>query len=162
MSWIFSSVKDWMNNLLYKIGLYSKNATIVLLGLDNAGKTTLLYKLKSGAVSSFVPTQRANVEEVLLGSVKFKAWDLGGAYSQLSSLLRTHNLPCGVIANISGSIPVSESPSIPPFVRVHPPLSHLSLSPLCNIMWRVCHQGMNKYVTCGDSTFRKQMLSCLS
>jgi len=34
-------------------------------GLDNAGKTTLLYRLKSGAVSAFVPTQRANVEEIV-------------------------------------------------------------------------------------------------
>ena len=32
-------------------------------GLDNAGKTTLIYRLKSGKINSFIPTQRANIEE---------------------------------------------------------------------------------------------------
>jgi GTPase SAR1 family protein len=35
---------------------------VVLMGLDNAGKTTLQYKLKTGEFQEFVPTQRANEE----------------------------------------------------------------------------------------------------
>lgn len=53
-------------------------ATVLLLGLDNAGKTTLLYKLKEGKLRRFTPTQRPGVETVEIGNVRVKAWDLGG------------------------------------------------------------------------------------
>lgn len=69
---------DWLLDLLASLGLWKKEATILLLGLDNAGKTTLLHKLKHGEVRLFVPTQRPSVEEIDVGSVKFRAWDLGG------------------------------------------------------------------------------------
>ena len=36
---------------------------VLIIGLDNAGKTTLLYRLKSGRINSFIPTQRANIED---------------------------------------------------------------------------------------------------
>jgi hypothetical protein len=42
--------------------LFLSDALRRFTGLDNAGKTTLLYKLKHGVVKSFVPTQRALVE----------------------------------------------------------------------------------------------------
>jgi len=69
---------DWLWEVLYQLGFLKKEATILLLGLDNAGKTTLLHKLKYGAIRSFVPTQRAQLEEIVLGNVKFCTWDLGG------------------------------------------------------------------------------------
>jgi GTPase SAR1 family protein len=34
---------EWIKWLLYALGLLKKEAAILLLGLDNAGKTTLLY-----------------------------------------------------------------------------------------------------------------------
>jgi hypothetical protein len=34
---------DWFWSLLYQLGFFSKKATVLLLGLDNAGKTTLMY-----------------------------------------------------------------------------------------------------------------------
>jgi len=63
---------------LYSWGLFKKDATLTILGLDNAGKTTLLYYLKNGSIRQFIPTQRAKMDEVDVGRVKFRAWDVGG------------------------------------------------------------------------------------
>eukprot|EP01114_Cavostelium_apophysatum_P012996 TRINITY_DN3059_c0_g1_i1.p1 TRINITY_DN3059_c0_g1~~TRINITY_DN3059_c0_g1_i1.p1 ORF type:complete len:188 (-),score=36.55 TRINITY_DN3059_c0_g1_i1:14-577(-) len=84
-----SFVLDWVWNLLYKLGFWKKNATILLLGLDNAGKTTLLHKLKHGSVRLVIPTQRAQLQEIELGNVKFRAWDLGG-HEQVRSLWKEY------------------------------------------------------------------------
>ena len=53
----------WFWSMLSALGFGSKEARILILGLDNAGKTTLIYRLKSGKINSFIPTQRANIEE---------------------------------------------------------------------------------------------------
>eukprot|EP00002_Diphylleia_rotans_P027048 TRINITY_DN5412_c0_g2_i1.p1 TRINITY_DN5412_c0_g2~~TRINITY_DN5412_c0_g2_i1.p1 ORF type:complete len:156 (-),score=30.11 TRINITY_DN5412_c0_g2_i1:138-605(-) len=36
------------------------------------------FVLKNGVLSTFVPTQRAHVEDILIGGVQFHTWDLGG------------------------------------------------------------------------------------
>jgi small GTP-binding protein len=51
---------------------------ILMLGLDAAGKTTILYKLKLGEVVSSVPTIGFNVETVEYKAIKFTVWDVGG------------------------------------------------------------------------------------
>nr|QXF29078.1 SarB [Planomonas micra] len=89
MSFVVNFFRDWFGSFLEKIGLTSKEATIVIIGLDNAGKTTLLYKLKSGSVKTFVPTQRANMERVHVGNLKIHAWDLGG-HDQVRHLWRQY------------------------------------------------------------------------
>lgn len=51
---------------------------VVMLGLDAAGKTTVLYKLHIGEVLSTVPTIGFNVEKVQYKKVQFTVWDVGG------------------------------------------------------------------------------------
>jgi len=58
---------------------------VLLLGLANAGKTTLLYRLALGEVVSAHPTIGSNVEEVVEGNIRLQVWDLGGQESLRSS-----------------------------------------------------------------------------
>ncbi|KAF4790744.1 hypothetical protein TURU_136290 [Turdus rufiventris] len=54
---------------------------IVLLGLDNAGKTTLLKHLASEEVSTITPTQGFNIKSVHSHGLKLNVWDIGGQRS---------------------------------------------------------------------------------
>lgn len=56
----------------------NKEMRVVMLGLDAAGKTTILYKLHIGEVLSTVPTLGFNVEKVQYKNVMFTVWDVGG------------------------------------------------------------------------------------
>ncbi|CAI2179182.1 16812_t:CDS:2 [Funneliformis geosporum] len=51
---------------------------IVLVGLNNAGKTTVLYKLLLNEVVVTTPTIGSNVEEIIYKNIHFLMWDLGG------------------------------------------------------------------------------------
>ena len=55
-----------------------KEMRILMLGLDAAGKTTILYRLKLGEVVQSVPTIGFNVETVEFKNIKFNVWDVGG------------------------------------------------------------------------------------
>jgi len=54
---------------------------IVILGLDNAGKTTILYQFLMNEVVQTSPTIGSNVEEVKWRNISFLMWDLGGQQS---------------------------------------------------------------------------------
>ena len=55
-----------------------KELRILLLGLDNAGKTTLLKQLASEDVSHITPTQGFNIKSVQSEGFKLNVWDIGG------------------------------------------------------------------------------------
>jgi ADP-ribosylation factor-like protein 5B len=49
-----------------------------MVGLDAAGKTTILYKLNIGETVETYPTIGSNVEDWTYRNIKFQVWDLGG------------------------------------------------------------------------------------
>ncbi|ELT90448.1 hypothetical protein CAPTEDRAFT_21289 [Capitella teleta] len=51
---------------------------ILLLGLDNAGKTTLLKQMASEDISHITPTQGFNIKSVQSSGFKLNVWDIGG------------------------------------------------------------------------------------
>lgn len=59
--------------------LFAKqDVRILMVGLDAAGKTTILYKLKLGEIVTTIPTIGFNVETVEYKNIKFTVWDVGG------------------------------------------------------------------------------------
>jgi len=58
-----------------------KEFKVSLIGLDNAGKTTILFQLHMGEVVETQPTLGSNVEEVVHKNIRMIVWDLGGQES---------------------------------------------------------------------------------
>merc|ERR1711991_701875 len=65
--------------LFAKLG-YKEEMRILMVGLDNAGKTTVLYKLQLGEVISTMATIGFNVETVSYKNIDFTVWDVGGQH----------------------------------------------------------------------------------
>nr|XP_061835371.1 ADP-ribosylation factor 1-like [Nerophis lumbriciformis] len=63
-------------NLFKRLG--KKEMRILMVGLDAAGKTTILYKLKLGELVTTIPTIGFNVETVEFKNISFTVWDVGG------------------------------------------------------------------------------------
>jgi|EP01096_Ripella_sp_DP13-Kostka_P018291 ADP-ribosylation factor 1/2 len=77
--------------LLQAFGGKGKEQRIVMLGLDSAGKTTILYKMKMGEVVQTTPTIGFNVETVTRKNITFSVWDVGGQ-DQIRGLWRHYFL----------------------------------------------------------------------
>eukprot|EP00490_Sorites_sp_Unknown_P019827 CAMPEP_0114683082 /NCGR_PEP_ID=MMETSP0191-20121206/57445_1 /TAXON_ID=126664 /ORGANISM="Sorites sp." /LENGTH=197 /DNA_ID=CAMNT_0001963855 /DNA_START=33 /DNA_END=626 /DNA_ORIENTATION=+ len=73
MGGFFSKIFDVISN----IGK-NREMRILMLGLDAAGKTTILYKLQLGEVVHTIPTIGFNVESVEYKNIKMTMWDVGG------------------------------------------------------------------------------------
>jgi small GTP-binding protein len=57
---------------------FSKPTRVLMLGLDAAGKTTILYKLKLNELVTSIPTIGFNVEELKYKNLAMTIWDVGG------------------------------------------------------------------------------------
>ena len=51
---------------------------LLMLGLDAAGKTTILYKMKLNETVNTIPTIGFNVETLQYKNLEFNCWDIGG------------------------------------------------------------------------------------
>ena len=58
---------------------------ILIIGLDNAGKTTIMYQYLLGDTVHTSPTIGSNVEEITYKNTQFVMWDLGGQESLRAS-----------------------------------------------------------------------------
>ncbi|CAG0892684.1 unnamed protein product [Darwinula stevensoni] len=79
---------SWVRLSVVRIGLLAflrkfrsapdQEMRILLLGLDNAGKTTILKKLASEDITHITPTQGFNIKSVHSEGFKLNVWDIGG------------------------------------------------------------------------------------
>ncbi|KAI7883909.1 ARF/SAR superfamily [Lichtheimia hyalospora FSU 10163] len=66
--------------------LFSKTPIkIIIVGLDNAGKTTILYRLLMNQIVVTTPTIGSNVEQIEYKNIKFLMWDIAGQETLRSS-----------------------------------------------------------------------------
>jgi small GTP-binding protein len=68
---------NWFSNTWKKL-LGKKDVRILMVGLDAAGKTTILYQLKMGETVKTIPTIGFNVETLEYKNLNFTVWDVGG------------------------------------------------------------------------------------
>ena len=76
MGFLFSKLWNLFTNEEHKI---------IIIGLDNAGKTTILYQFLMNEVVHTSPTIGSNVEEVVWKNIHFLMWDIGGQESLRSA-----------------------------------------------------------------------------
>lgn len=91
---------------------------LVVLGLDGAGKTSILFKMKQDEFVSPITTIGFNVETVEHRSLKFTLWDVGGL-QKLRPLWRHYYL------NTQGVIFVIDSTNIERISEAHEELAKL-------------------------------------
>ncbi|XP_070704271.1 putative ADP-ribosylation factor-like protein 5C [Pempheris klunzingeri] len=58
---------------------------VIIVGLDNAGKTTILYQFLTKEAVHTSPTIGSNVEEITVRRTHFLVWDIGGQESLRAS-----------------------------------------------------------------------------
>ena len=71
-----------LDRLLRTLKGTEREARILVLGLDNSGKTTILKKLSGEDIQHITPTQGFNIKSLVQSDVKLKVWDVGGKYKE--------------------------------------------------------------------------------
>eukprot|EP01061_Rhynchopus_euleeides_P035250 TRINITY_DN59385_c0_g1_i1.p2 TRINITY_DN59385_c0_g1~~TRINITY_DN59385_c0_g1_i1.p2 ORF type:complete len:188 (+),score=86.69 TRINITY_DN59385_c0_g1_i1:242-805(+) len=70
---VFSKLADWLKSLFWK-----QEMELTLVGLQAAGKTTLLNVISDGKAKDTIPTVGLNIRKINKGNISIKLWDIGG------------------------------------------------------------------------------------
>lgn len=65
-------------SILKKVKQKEKEVRLLMLGLDNAGKTTILKKFNGEDISTISPTLGFNIKTLEYKGFKLNCWDVGG------------------------------------------------------------------------------------
>ncbi|KAJ5088884.1 hypothetical protein N7456_012500 [Penicillium angulare] len=109
---------------LYTYATSKEEYSVLLLGLDNAGKTTLLTQIKAlyqprtdgtpapgPNPSKTVPTVGQNVSTISLPDMNLKIWDVGGQIT-MRGLWQSYYTSCHAIIFVVDSADVGQDPDI--------------------------------------------------
>ncbi|OJK04603.1 hypothetical protein ASPACDRAFT_1851583 [Aspergillus aculeatus ATCC 16872] len=113
---------------LYMYATSKEEYSVLLLGLDNAGKTTLLSQIKAlyqppradgslpasllpASIGKTVPTVGQNVATISLPDMYLKIWDVGGQIS-MRNLWQSYYASCHAIIFVVDSADVGQDPDI--------------------------------------------------
>ncbi|RAH79800.1 P-loop containing nucleoside triphosphate hydrolase protein [Aspergillus japonicus CBS 114.51] len=113
---------------LYMYATSKEEYSVLLLGLDNAGKTTLLSQIKAlyqppradgslptsllpASIGKTVPTVGQNVATISLPDMYLKIWDVGGQIS-MRNLWQSYYTSCHAIIFVVDSADVGQDPDI--------------------------------------------------
>jgi GTPase SAR1 family protein len=72
---------------------FNKEMELSLIGLQNAGKTSLVNVLATGNTTDTIPTVGFNMRKVTKGGVTMRVWDLGGQARQAKAMHAATTLP---------------------------------------------------------------------
>jgi GTP-binding protein SAR1 len=78
INWVYSVTTGTGLWFLKMTGLYTKKAKLLVIGLDNSGKTTLLGMMANDKIGCHEPTSHPNHETLNIEGIEFSAHDMGG------------------------------------------------------------------------------------
>ncbi|KAM9964091.1 hypothetical protein ACTFIW_005742 [Dictyostelium discoideum] len=77
-----------MGNLINKLTNCKIGKRVLMIGIDDSGKTTMLYKMKTNKIQRTIPTIGFNYEDIELNDATFTIYDVKGGCSINNNLWR--------------------------------------------------------------------------
>lgn len=73
-----SVILQWLRDSAIQFGLMKRTAKILVLGLDNSGKSTLLFMLKNNRIAPLQPSLFPCTSEFTFSNIKYYSYDISG------------------------------------------------------------------------------------
>ena len=94
---------NWFTRVWSRLFAAREEIKLLIVGLDAAGKTTILYRMRANELVSSKPTIGFNLEEISMKNVNVKAWDLSGQEKMRSVWKHYYTSVKGVIFVLDSS-----------------------------------------------------------